>query len=344
VRARVAAGERVLLVVLDAFGLSFLERHRGHPLVQRLEVTPLRSQFPSTTTAEMTTLYFDQPVEAHGLYEWEILEPSLQQIICPLMWRLADADEPGGLAGVLPREALAPGPTVFEILGAPAMALLPNAIAGSHYTATACAGARVRGFGDLGAGLRLGLEALTGECRHALFYWSAIDAAGHVHGPASAEFAAASRDALDGLDLALAQAPSGITVLVTADHGQVDVDRSRVDYLDELWPQLGEHLAFQRPAGSARDAFLHLLPGRRDLVQSELAARLGDRGDVRVAAELFANPGPRLRERLGDLVVLPAPGRQAWLGSAAGPEQHFRGSHGGLTEAETAVYLAELRT
>jgi hypothetical protein len=56
----------VLLVVLDAFGLSFLERHRDHPLVQRLDVTPLRSRFPSTTTAEMTTLYFDQPVERHG--------------------------------------------------------------------------------------------------------------------------------------------------------------------------------------------------------------------------------------------------------------------------------------
>jgi hypothetical protein len=334
----------VLLVVLDAFGRTFLERHGDHPLMQRLVVTPLRSQFPSTTTAEMTTLYFGQPVESHGLYEWEILEPSLQQIICPLMWRLATADEPGGLAGVLPREALAPGPTTFETLGAPAMALLPNAIAGSHYTAMTCAGARIRGFGDLGAGLRLALEALAGECRHALVYWSGIDTAGHLHGPASAEFAAASRAALDGLHRALAQAAPGITVLVTADHGQVDVDRSRVDYLDELWPQLGEHLAFQRPAGSARDAFLHVLAGHRDLVQTELAARLGDRGEVRVATELFAEPGPRLRERLADLVVLPAPGRQAWLSVAAGPEQRFRGSHGGFTEAETAVYLAELRT
>jgi predicted AlkP superfamily pyrophosphatase or phosphodiesterase len=238
----------VLLVVLDAFGRAFLERHRDHPLVRRLVVTPLRSQFPSTTTAEMTTLYFGQAVESHGLYEWEILEPSLQQIICPLMWRLAAADEPGGLAGVLARETLAPGPTVFETLGASAMALLPNAIAGSYYTAMACAGARISGFGDLGAGLRLALEALAGECRYTLVYWSGIDTAGHLHGPASAEFAAASRDALDGLDRALAQAPSGITVLVTADHGQVDVDRSRVDYLDELWPQLGEHLAFQRRA------------------------------------------------------------------------------------------------
>jgi hypothetical protein len=31
VRRRVAAGERVVLILLDAFGLEFLERHRDHP-------------------------------------------------------------------------------------------------------------------------------------------------------------------------------------------------------------------------------------------------------------------------------------------------------------------------
>ena len=51
VRRRVAGGERVALVLLDALGLRFLHRHEDHPLLRRLEITPLRSQFPSTTTA-----------------------------------------------------------------------------------------------------------------------------------------------------------------------------------------------------------------------------------------------------------------------------------------------------
>ena len=40
-----------------------------------------------------------------------------------------------------------------------------------------------------------------------------------------------------------------------------------------------------------------------------LAARLGDRARVCLAAELFPDAGPRLRERLADVCVLPAPGR-----------------------------------
>jgi hypothetical protein len=52
--------------------------------------------------------------------------------------------------------------------------------------------------------------------------------------------------------------------------------------------------------------------------------------------------GPRLRDRLGQVVVLPAPGRQAWLRAAAANERWVLGQHGGLEAAETATYLAEV--
>ena len=45
----------------------------------------------------------------------------------------------------------------------------------------------------------------------------------------------------------------------------------------------------------------------------ELAAALGERAEVRLAAELFPDAGPRLQARLADVCVLPAPGRMAWL-------------------------------
>ena len=77
-------------------------------------------------------------------------------------------------------------------------------------------------------------------------------------------------------------------------------------------------------------------------VIAELSARLDGRAEVRPAAELFETIGPRLRERLGDVAVLPCAGRQAWLRRAAASEQRFRGQHGGLDEAEAATYLAQL--
>ncbi|MGZ6662855.1 MAG: alkaline phosphatase family protein [Solirubrobacteraceae bacterium] len=64
-----------------------------------------------------------------------------------------------------------------------------------------------------------------------------IDRAGHDHGPGSPEFAAGCKRSLDEVWEAVSEL-RGVTVLITADHGQVDVSPERVDYLDDLWPEL----------------------------------------------------------------------------------------------------------
>jgi Type I phosphodiesterase / nucleotide pyrophosphatase len=343
VRRRIGAGERVALILLDAFGLEFLRRHADHPLVQRLEITPLRSQFPSTTTAHVTTLHFGLPVEQHGLYEWNILEPAVNTIICPLRFNAADSDVEGSLAPWLDPAVLAPGPTFYETIDVVSVVLQPRRIAHSVFTRMATRGAAVRGFDELADGLQALGHAFDGSegPRYALLYWDGIDGAGHGYGPSSAQFRDASRAALDALWDGLAQLDD-VTVLITADHGQANVSPDRVDYLDDLWPGLPSLLSHSRPAGSSRDVFLHVRDGLAETVINELAMRLGDRAEVRPAITLFDHVGPRLRQRLGDVLILPSPGRQAWLRQAAASEQRVRGQHGGLHASETGTYLAQL--
>jgi hypothetical protein len=324
--ARIAAltrgHERVAVVLLDAFGWAFVQRHADHPLLRRLEIEPVASQFPSTTTAHLTTLYTGLPVEQHGLYEWQIYEPALDTIVLPLPFVGAD-----GPLTLDPR-VLVPGPTFFEQLDVPSLALQPAAIWPSTYSSAALAGAEVlpfEGFAEAAGvlGTRPGLTYL---------YWDAIDAAGHRYGPSSPEFDAAAVAALDALETV-----RDTLLLVTADHGQIEV--GEIDYLDAIWPPLLEHLRFG-PAGSARDCFLHVHDP--EMVVRELAHRLGERAEVRLAAELFPEAGPRLQARLADVCVLPAPGRMAWLKAHPSRQLRFKGHHGGLTpeEAQTWVGVA----
>jgi hypothetical protein len=344
--------DRIALVLLDALGSTFLERHADHPLVRRLEVTPLRSQFPSTTTAHVTTLHFGLPVGEHGLYEWNVLEPSLGRVIVPLLFSFSGDDAPGTLLrGGFDVRRLAPGPSVYRRLadgGVRCAAFGPARIAGAPFGAVALDGATAHPFATLDDGARALAAALADADgpRYAHLYWDEIDATGHVHGPSSAAFADASVRALDALQDAFfgpcAPAFGDAVLLLTADHGQVDVDPARVDYLDEAWPELGDHLAPLHPAGSARDVFLHVRDGHVDDVVAGLGQALGDRADVRPAGDLFPGAGARLRSRLADVCVLPAPGRMAWLRAAAGVEQRFRGHHGGLDTAETGTYLASV--
>jgi hypothetical protein len=348
-----AAGtERVALVLVDAFGQTFLERHADHPLLRRLEVTPIESQFPTTTTAHLTTLYTALPVGEHGLYEWNVYEPALDAVILPLPFVRARRED--GPIGLPPRH-LVPGPTLFEQLAAAGMActaLQPAPIARSRYGDAALRGATVVPFDGL-AGAGPALATALADPGFAYLYWDGVDFTGHMTGPSSPEFDEAARGALDMIDAAIRDAPAGTHLLVTADHGQVDVDPARIDALDALWPDLVGHLRRDDrgrplpPAGSARDCFLHVAPGHAREVASELADRLEDRAEVRVVEDLvaeglFGAVGPRLQARLADVCVLPAPDRMAWLAAFPGPERHFRGHHGGLTAAERDTWLGTL--
>src|SRR3954447_678222 len=114
--------DRVAVVLLDAFGMRFVERHAEHPLLRRLHVAPLASQFPSTTTAHVTTMHTGLPVGVHGLYEWNVLEPSLGRVIIPLRTAFPEGGElDDGTAAAL----LGDGPTFYERLPVPSWVFQP---------------------------------------------------------------------------------------------------------------------------------------------------------------------------------------------------------------------------
>jgi hypothetical protein len=338
--------DRVAVVLLDAFGMRFVRRHADHPLLRRLGIAPLATQFPSTTTAHVTTMHTGTPVGVHGLYEWNVYEPALDAVITPILYARAGELAPDGLRGSgVGIGDIVPAGTFYERLaaaGVPSVVLSPAAFSPSTYDSVATRGADLRPyatFADGAAGLAEALE----RPGYAYLYWHEIDLLGHLHGPDSPEFDAACRHALDALETALDAAGPEALVLFTADHGQVAVDPARVDYLEDFLPEIDRYLA-HGPAGSARDVFLHAVPGLAAELAAELRERMEGRAEVLQVAELeaqglFGEVGPRLRARLADVCVLPAPDRMAWLRSHAGVEQRFRGHHGGLDPAECETWL-----
>ena len=243
--ARIAAltreHERVAVVLLDAFGWAFVQRHADHPFLRRLEIEPVASQFPSTTTAHLTTLYTGLPVAEHGLYEWQIYEPAVDGIVLPLPFVAAD-----GTPLALDPKVFVPGPTFFEQLDVPALALQPQAIWPSTYSSAALAGADVVPYASFEEATRL-LGTRSGLT---YLYWDAIDATGHRHGPSSAEFDAAALAALDALDR--------VRDTVLLDHRRPRPARRRRDRL----PRRGMAAADRAPALRPGRLGARLLPAR----------------------------------------------------------------------------------
>jgi hypothetical protein len=357
--------ERLVLILLDAFGWRFFTRHADrHPLLRRFladgTVAKLTSQFPSTTTAHVTTLHTGRPVAEHGLYEWNLYEPAVDALVTPLMFAFAGDGRRDTLRVVRadPR-AMYPGATFYRRLadaGVRCLAFQPSSFAPSTYDGVLLDGAEPHAYRDLDGAFEGLADALrvTPVPAYAYVYIDTVDAIGHQHGPSSAAFDAEATRCLDAIERALGTLPAGTLVLLAADHGQVDVDPARTRFVNQLWPGLPAHLRHDRrrrpaaPAGSARDLFLHTVPGARDHVVATLRELLGDSARVYATDELVAEglfaapPGPRLRERLGDVCVLPAPGETVWWRERRRFGMRFRGHHGGLTPDEAHTLVASL--
>jgi Type I phosphodiesterase / nucleotide pyrophosphatase len=351
----------VVVVLLDGFGWRFFTRHGDHPLLRRVDaVTELTTQFPATTTAHVTTMHTGAPVGEHGLYEWNVYEPTLDALITPLLFSFAGDGARDTLvrAGADREVLLTSMPTLYEGLGARGIechVFEPAAFAPSTYDGVAARGAHIHPMADLAAGLAEVAATLRAARApvYAYVYSDEPDTTGHLRGPSSPQFAASTLRCLDAVERGLRGFPEGTVVLVAADHGQVDVDPATTVYVNEAWPELAGLLArgardrVLAPAGSARDLFLHCRPGRVDEVMAGLGRVVGARATVHrvddlVAGGWFGPIGDRLRTRLADVCVLPAPGETVWWRERNRFEMAFRGHHGGLSEDEARTQVAAL--
>jgi Type I phosphodiesterase / nucleotide pyrophosphatase len=351
--------DHVVLVYFDAFGWRFAERHGDHPFLRDADgIERLTSQFPSTTTVHTPTIHSGLPVAEHGLYEWHVLEPSLNRLVTPLFFCFAGNDVRDALeAEGLRAEEMFPRVTLYERLaldGIPAHVAQPAAFATSAASRATLRGATVHPF----VTTKEGLAAVGGALRttptgYGFVYLHDVDWLMHHVGPDGDGVTALFDETITELQAAVRGDvfPPRTLVLVTADHGMAAISPQRTAYVNLLAPAIVPLLAVGAdgkplaPAGSARDLFLHVRPGEVEAVVAALAAALEGVAEVYPVAELLEHgvfgpsPSAALRARLADVVCLPFAGEAVYWFEAGRFEQRFHGQHGGLTPAEMDIPL-----
>lgn len=368
--AGAAPYDAVVLFFIDAFGWRFYEPHAdASPLLKRVRddghVTKLTAQFPSTTTAHMTTINTGLPVGQSGLYEWFQYEPRVDAIVAPLLFSFASDSNRDTLvrAGLSPSD-LYPRTTLYQRLAAAGVTsyIFADAVyTPSPFDEITSSSASLRPFATFEAGLQdlaALLKAGRGKGRaYYFFYMDEIDAESHQHGPESSEVAEAIERCftlLQGVfDNMVSAGLHDTLLLMTADHGQITVDPAATIYLDQTLPALKDWIKTNAkgdllvPAGSSRDLFLHIRPEHMDEAQRTLQQHLEgkaliQRVDDLVTRGFFGLPSDTFLSRVGDLVVLPEPGQMIWWLGDGRYRQHFKGHHGGMTPQEMETLLLSL--
>lgn len=348
--------DHVILLFLDAFGWAFFEEFKSKiPLLQKLEsqgiASKITSMFPSTTAAHVTCINTGLIPSQTGIYEWFIYEPKLNDIIAPLPFSYA-GDRNTGTLPLNPKE-LFPKETIYHCLserGIQCSAFQSTAVAHSPYSKSVLDGATVYGYKKTAQAFETLLSTLQKEKTYSFFYYGDIDAIGHRKGIHSPEFGKIIEKIWTEIEAFIGQLPPKTALLITADHGMVEVTPEQTYYLNKKIPNIAKYLQFGRrdkplaPAGSCRDFFLHAHPDTLPELKEVLGLFLKGKAEVYETEELIEAgifgpmpPSENFRSRVGNLVILPYRGEAVWWFERDRFQQNFNGAHGGLTRGEMEI-------
>ena len=340
-----SAARRVVVVLVDGLGLHLLPLVAPHaPLLAAVlagstgQLTPLECTFPSTTPTSLVSLGTGVEPGQHGILGFTLNVPGTDRVLTHILW----GDDPQV-------RTWQPVPTWFErcaAAGVSTAVVLPAEFRGSGLTRAAYRGARFVGVRP-GADPAVRIERALRRSGTGLVYGytSVLDTAAHLHGIASVQWqqAAAEVDAL--LTRIVETLPADTLLLVTADHGGLDLGPDgRLDLADE--PELRDGVRVL--AGEPRVRYLHTVAGAADDVLAGWRERLGPGAlvlgrDDAIDDGWFGAVADAHRARIGDVVVI-CQGDTAVFDSEREPPEvtTLVGFHGSDSPVETAIPLIAL--
>lgn len=302
---RLPASNRIVVVLVDGLGAALLKRHLAHAPFLRSVLSGgasyriINSAFPSTTASSLTSLGTGVEPGQHGMVGYDVLDPAQDKIVNLL----------GGWDAKVDPLRWQDQPTVFERLAGelPAATISLPKFANSPMTQAALRGSHFIPASSVHARTTAAAETLAGEQRMLMyFYWSELDKAGHRYGVNSSqwEFELAELDA--AMRRLSQQLPAGTQLLLTADHGMVDVPESaRIDY--SATPELISGV--RHTGGEPRLVQLYLEPDAdREALKAAWQRNWGSQAtifsrDEAIAAGYFGRVRAEIEPRIGDLLI-----------------------------------------
>ncbi|HZM78021.1 MAG TPA: nucleotide pyrophosphatase/phosphodiesterase family protein [Candidatus Limnocylindrales bacterium] len=329
--ARLEGVSKVAVLLID--GMGYHQLPLMGPYISTIPARRITCGFPSTTPTSLVSLATGVPPGSHGILSFFAAVPGTDMVISHAVWK----DYP------IP-EVWQPVPTLYLAAQefSPVIVNRPEYV-GSGLTEVTTRGTDYRGacgVDEVASGV---LRALTGTHKIVYGYHPELDKAGHSYGVDSDEWRFAASE-VDRLVSTVAQRlPRDAALIVTADHGQLNVPADhRInldDYLDGI----------RVIAGEPRVRYLHTLPGAtRDVLQAWRliagpAAWVGTREEA-IEAGWYGPVDRAFVDRIGEVVMV-CQDDWALLTPTFDPPTVSRlvAMHGAMTEVEMAIPLIVIR-
>jgi hypothetical protein len=321
--------DQVVLLALDGLGWDQLDERRSlAPTLAAMAGGPIVTVAPSTTATALSSLALGLPPSEHGVVGYRINVRGA--VLNVLRWSTPEGDA---------RRAIPPG--LFQpaepFLGHHPPIVTRAEFDGSGFTGAHLAGVRFHGW-RVPSTLVTEVRRLVADGEPFVYaYYDGVDKVAHEYGLAEhydAEIAATDRLVAD----LLAVLPPRAALVVTSDHGQVQVGEAVVP----IHADVMAHAALL--SGEGRFRWLHAKPGQAEALCDAVRACHGDGAWVRTRQEVVDEGwlGPKLAEtaaaRLGDACLAAIDPIAFHDPDDTGPYR-LQSRHGSLTTAEMRIPL-----
>ncbi len=343
IREMIGEAEKYIIMLVDGLGMTYVEELGGGSFLRSSCKGEMRSVFPATTAAAMTSLASCMWPAGHGFLEWFLYLEELKLSVRSLPFDERFSERPLAEYGADIRKILGVQSVLFD-KNMPAACFQPEAISRSEYSKWFYGPAEGRAYKDLDD-LWLQAEGLAKSGPGIICaYIPHLDAVSHEKGAASAERKAmlAALDA--GLERLHEKVKGRARIIITADHGFKDVppeSRFVLDESDSIIPKL-----IVPPTGEARQPFFHVKRGMEAAFETEFEERFGGHFALLNTREItrlkLFGPQPLSKnalKRAGSHIAVSLDGAIIEYAYAGAKNLSLPGHHGGLSRDEIRIPL-----
>jgi len=334
-------GKNVVLLIIDGLGYNFLNKHKNSFLRKHLK-KKITSVFPSTTASAITSFHTGDAPLQHGIVGWFTYLKELGVIATILRMNPMYGGETFRSAGIY-RKHLFDVPEFYEKIKSSFYYIMPDEIVfdkrdvGRKHTRT------YNTKNQFFSQIKRSVQAHKKK-KYIYAYWPHLDGTCHFNGPKSKEakkhFLMIDRDIKK---LAKSLEKSNTTLIVTADHGFVDVPKNK-------YIELGDHPKFLDtlsvlPSGDIRVKYCFVRLNKEKEFLSYVKKNFNKFCTVHKSTDLVKDgwfgkfkPHPHFFDRVGDYTLIMKENyvfRDPLLNKA----MFLKGHHSGVSEDEMFVPL-----
>ena len=341
----IGRADHYVFILIDGLGLSLLETLPKDSFLRRSSAIPLQAVFPSTTASALTALATGQWPSRHGIVGWwtYLVERRISAVAVRFQGRFTGRSLEH--FGLTPND-LYPLASFWPKLKGGSLSILPAGIAHSTFSAYVCGGALRSGYEEIDEAMDTIRDAL---CKRAgpglvFLYLPQLDSLAHRIGP-DHEKVRQGLLSIEGSIQGLCESLRGnARIIITADHGQVAIPKSRKFLFQRLDPLL--QLLETYPTGEPNVPLFHVRRGEEDRFHHVFAERFGDFFSLLTPLDVerlgLLGPGELseiTKNRLGTFMGIALEPAALFAGPPKESGYHNTGFHSGLTGAEMLVPL-----